>query len=145
MWADSLLALERDHLLRLLAWGGASVVLGGLVLALLAIRRSSSPLLRHFAVQQVAWGLVEVTAAWRARRSLELRDLAGYVELDRLLWLTMGLDVGYVGVGITLALTGWLLARRQELVGAGAAVTVQGLALLGLHLLLASHLARLVR
>jgi hypothetical protein len=148
MWADTLLALERDHLLRLLVWGAASIALGTVVLGLLAVlarRGGTSALLRHFAIQQVGWGLVVVTEAWRANRGLELRDSAGYVALDRSLWLNVGLDVGFMGIGATLALTGWLLARRQALVGAGTGVVVQGIALCALHLILAGHLARLVR
>jgi len=148
MWADTLLALERDHLLRLLVWGGASIALGTVVLGLLAVlarRGGTSALLRHFAIQQVVWGLVVATEAWRADRRLELRDVTGYVALDRSLWLNVGLDVGFMGIGVTLALTGWLLARRQALVGAGTGVVVQGIALCVFHLILAGHLARLVR
>ena len=37
MWADTLLLAERAHLLRLFAWGGGSVVVGGVLLALLAV------------------------------------------------------------------------------------------------------------
>jgi hypothetical protein len=44
MWADTLLVLERGHLLRLALWGGGSVLAGTLLLALLAIRRIDAPL-----------------------------------------------------------------------------------------------------
>jgi hypothetical protein len=37
--------------------------------------------------------------------------------------------VGYVAVGVTLALTGWVVGRRLGAVGAGAGVVVQGAAL----------------
>src|SRR5689334_25218518 len=43
MYADTLLALERLHLLRLLAWGAACVLLGTLLLAALAARRGDAP------------------------------------------------------------------------------------------------------
>lgn len=145
MWSDTLLALERDHLLRLLAWSAASIVAGTMVLALLARRARESPLLRHFAIQQSAWGVVELAIGAWAWQGLRARDLAGYVRFERALWLNVGLDAGYVAVGATLAITGWVLGRRLGLVGAGVGVMVQGLALLLLHLVLAAQLAPLVR
>ena len=38
---------------------------------------------------------------------LALRDLAGATRMDHLLWLTLGLDLGGVAVGATLAASGW--------------------------------------
>ncbi|MDP1857624.1 MAG: hypothetical protein Q8K82_03080 [Gemmatimonadaceae bacterium] len=54
MWADALLAAERSHLVRLLAWGASSVLLGTATFALLTARRRSSPLLTHLAIQTAA-------------------------------------------------------------------------------------------
>ena len=71
--------------------------------------------------------------AW-AWRGLALRDFAGAQGLVQFLWLNVGLDAGYVAVGLTLALTGWRWGPRPGAVGAGAAVMVQGLALLLLDL-----------
>ena len=133
MFADTLLAAERAHLLRLLVWGTASIVAGTIVAGLLA-RRTGSPLLRHFGIQTLAWGGVNISIAAFGLRSLRLRDYAGAVRLDRILWLNAGLDVGYVAVGLTLALSGWLIGRRLGAVGAGTGVVVQGLALLLLDL-----------
>ena len=45
MWSDTFLAIERGHLLRVAAWGTASVIAGTLLLALIALRRQRSPLL----------------------------------------------------------------------------------------------------
>ena len=138
MFADTLLALERAHLLRLALWGAGSVLAGSLLLALVALRRAAGDpaLLRHFAIQTAAWGAVDLAIAAWAARGLALRDAAGAQQLDRILWLNLGLDVGYVGVGVTLALCGWRLARRAELVGAGLGVAVQGAALFLLDLVL---------
>jgi hypothetical protein len=55
--------------------------------------------------------------------------------------LNAGLDLGYVGVGVALAVTGWMLGRRLGLVGAGLGVVVQGLGLLVLDLVLAAGVA----
>ena len=120
MWADTLLSLERGHLIRLALWGGASVVLGTALLTFLVWRRTHAPLLRHFAMQTLAWGAVD----------LALRDFAGAQSLVSFLWLNTGLDVGYVMVGATLALTCWKLGPRPGGIGAGTAIIVQGLALL---------------
>jgi hypothetical protein len=128
VWADAVLALERAHLYRLGLWGGASVVVGALLL-LLARRPARSPLLFHFALQTAAWGAVDLAIALAALRGLALRDLAGATRLDRLLWLNLGLDAGYVAVGATVAIAAWTLGRRLGGIGAGVAIVVQGLAL----------------
>jgi hypothetical protein len=144
MWSDTLLLAERAHLSRILLWGGASVVVGSLVLALLVIRRVSSPLLLHFAIQTAAWGAIDLSIAVLARRALTVRDISGATRLDRFIWFNNGLDVGYVAVGLTLAILGWHLGRRLGLVGAGMAIIVQGLALLVLDLRFSADLARLL-
>jgi hypothetical protein len=134
MWADTLLALERGHLLRLALWGGASMLVGTLLLALLAVRRLQAPLLRHFAIQIAAWGAIELAICAWGRSGLALRDFAGAQRLMHMLWLNVGLDAGYVAVGATLALTAWRWGRRPGGVGAGIGVIVQGFALLLLDL-----------
>lgn len=109
-------------------WGGASAVLGLLLLVTVG-RLRRSPLVFHFAAQSVAWGAVIVAVAASALRSLALRDLGAATRLDRLVWLNLGLETGYVAVGATIALSAWLLGRRYGGVGAGLAIVVQGLAL----------------
>ena len=143
MWSDTLLALERAHLLRVALWGGGSVLAGSLLLALLAVRGrlGTSPLVKHFAIQTAAWGAVDLALIALAWRGLALRDHAGATQLERVLWLNIGLDAGYVGVGATLALTAWLLGRRMGGVGAGLGIVTQGLALFVLDLLVARQIA----
>ena len=127
----------------LLAWGGIGVALG-LLLVLTVGRLRRSPLLFHFGAQCIAWGAVESLYAFSALRSLALRDLDAATRLDHLLWLNVGLDTGYVAVGTAVAVTGWLLGRRQGALGAGAAVIVQGLALIVLHAIFLSQLEQFV-
>ena len=130
MWSDTFLLLERAHLQRLLLWGAASAVSGvGLVLLTRKTRRQS-PLLFHFALQTAAWGLVDLGLAANAWRALVLRDLHSAAQLDRFVWLNVGLDIGSVASGTILAVAAWMLGRREGGIGAGAAIVVQGLALL---------------
>jgi hypothetical protein len=142
MWADTLLAIERAHLIRLVVWGGASLLVGSALLGLMRARRHRSALLDHFGIQTMAWGAVELVLAVTGLQRLELRDLAGATRLDRFLWLNIGLDVGYVMVGITLLVLGWRVTRRMGLVGVGMAVIVQGAALALLDLVLAGQISR---
>ena len=142
MWADTLLAVERAHLTRLMVWGGASLLVGSLLRGLMRFRGHRSALLEHFGMQTMAWGAIELALALTGLRRLELRDLSGATRLDRFLWLNIGLDVGYVLVGMTLLVIGWRMARRMGLVGAGMAVVVQGTALAFLDLVLANQISR---
>lgn len=141
-WADSLLQIEQVHLIKLLAWAALSVTVGTALLALLRVRRAESPLLLHFGIQAVAWGIVDAAIALWARQGLALRDVASAVSLDRFVWFNIGLDVGYVGVGATLAILGARAVQRPGLMGAGLGVVVQGLALTVLDLQLAAGIVR---
>ena len=141
-WADALRDAEQLHLLKLGVWAALSILAGSALLAALRVRRTDSPLLRHFAIQCAAWGLVDLAIVLWARRGVTLRDLAGAVALDRFVWLNIGLDLGYVLVGGTVALLGWRLGRHLGLVGAGVGVVVQGLALTLLDLQLSTHILR---
>ena len=147
MYADTLLALERAHLLRLLAWGAACVLLGTLLLAALAARRgdsphADSPLLKHFAIQTAAWGAVDLALAARAWGGLRLRDYGGAAALARELSLFVGAEVGLIAAGVTIAVVGWLVGggRRLAPVGVGLGVVVQAAALLVLDGALAARL-----
>lgn len=144
MFADTFLAYERAHLIRLMMWGGASVVVGTALLTLLAVRRANSPLLKHFAIQTALWGAIDLALAGASWRGLELRDLAGATAVDRFLWLNAGLDVGYIAVGATIALSAWLLGKRLGGVGAGLGVLVQGAALLALDLRILMQIGTLI-
>lgn len=141
-WADALLEVEQLHVLKLLVWAALSILVGTALIALIRVRRAESPLLLHFGVQAVAWGAVDAAIAVWARSGLALRDLPSAVALDRFVWLNIGLDVGYVGVGTTLAILGARGLRRPGLVGAGLGVVVQGLALTVLDLQLAAGIVR---
>lgn len=142
MWADTLLDAERNHLLRLFVWSGLSIIAGTLVLVMLAARRSRSPLLTHFAIQMAGWGVVFAGIAAVGWHGLHLRDFSGASRLERITWLNMGLDIGYVGIGAALAIAGRSLGRRMAVVGAGAGIVVQGLALLLIDLQFAALMSR---
>ena len=142
MWADTLEAVERAHLLRLLVWGAACVLAGTAILAWLRAGSRRSDLLKHFAIQTMAWGVFDALIALGLWIHVAPRDVASATRLDRLLWLNIGLDAGYVLVGITLSVTGWRLGRRFGCVGAGTAVVVQGFALALLNLVLAIQISR---
>jgi hypothetical protein len=142
MWADTLQAAEHAHVLRLMLWGVGSTLVGTALLAWLHMGRRRSALLEQFGLQTAAWGAAELVFAAIARAGVAPRDLAAATRLDRLLWLELGLDGGYLLVGLTLVASGWMLGRRLGMVGAGLAVVVQGAALALLHLLLAGQISR---
>lgn len=144
MWSDTLLELERAHLLRLLVWSAVSIVVGTALYAMLMIRRIGSPLLTHFAIQTSAWGLVNLAIASAGMMRLAERSHASATRLDRLLWFSVGLDVGIVLLGAILATIGWMLARRLGLVGSGIGVLVQGAALLALDLRFVAVTSRMI-
>jgi hypothetical protein len=142
MWGDTLVALERAHLMRVLVWGAASILAGTALLAWLYASRRRSPLLRHFSLQCAGWGLVQGVVAAVLLTRVATRDLSGATRLDRLLWLNIGLDGGYVLAGVMLAVAGWRLARAQGAVGAGLGIAMQGLALGVLDLMFAGQISR---
>jgi hypothetical protein len=128
MFSDTLLQLERNHILRFAIWAHVSVLAGTVLLVWLARRGERSPLLFHFAVQTAVWGAVGVVMAVLRWHGLGLRDLAGATRLDHLLWLMLGLDLGGMAVGATLALSGWRLGLRLAPIGAGLGIIVQAAA-----------------
>jgi hypothetical protein len=142
MWADTLFTAERAHLLRLALLGCASVLAGTALLAFVRARKLHSSLLDQFAIQICTWGAIELVAAAARLRFLTLRDLASATRLDRLLWLSIGLDGGFVVLGLVLLLLGWRMGRRTGLIGAGIGVIVQASALAVLNLILAIHISR---
>ena len=142
MFADSLLHAEQMHLFGLLIWGGGSVLVGTLVFVVVASRRLETTMLRHFAVQMVIWGLLEIAYVAIAWQGLGLRDVSGATRLDRLLWMNLGLDVGAITAGAAVATIGWLNGRRLGLLGAGVGVIVQGAALFLINAQLAALISR---
>lgn len=143
-WADSLLALERLFYLKLVVWGALCILGGTGVVTWLLVSRTESRLLRRFADVTLASGILAVVVGFVMRASADLRDLTGAVSLDRWLWFGVGVDVGLVLAGATLAICGTRasVAWRPGMVGAGIAVIVQGLAFALLALQLSAGVVR---
>ena len=140
-------AAERAHLVRVGVWGGTAL-LGGAALWLASDRDLNGR--RAFGMQTAAWGAVNVAIAGVALAragDLGALDLAGALaaenRLGDILWLNMGLNVGYVAVGTTLYAVGVRtgVARPDAWRGHGAAVVVQGLGLLVLDGIVLSGVA----
>ena len=113
------------HLVRLLVAGVASLV-GGLSLA------GWVPRLRAFGTMSAGWGLVDVLIALPG-----LRGGPPGAGFRPFLAFNLGLDLGYVGVGVAM----WALGgERKNVRGFGQAVVVQGLILLVLDGALWLHL-----
>ena len=144
MWSDTFLLYERAHLLRLLLWGATSAVCGLVLIAVTRRTRLRSSLLFHFGLQTAAWGLIDLVLAGNAWWALGLRDLRSATQLGRFLWLNVGLDVGYIATGATLAVAAWLLGRRVGGIGAGIAILIQGVGLLLLDVRFLSLIDRFV-
>lgn len=142
MWSDTLLDAERRHLLELLFWSALSIVAATTIAVMLTVRRLRSPLLMHFAAQMLAWGAIFGIIAAVELHTLALRDVSGAARLERMMWMNIGLDVGYVGIGVVLAAVGHTLARSMAAVGAGTAIVVQGLAVLLIDLQFVSFISR---
>jgi len=142
MWGDTLEALERAHLLRLVVWGAASILAGTALVALLMSKHRHSPLLKHFGFQCVGWGIVEVALGAVLISQVAPRDLSAATRLDRLLWLNIGLDAGFIISGAMFAIVGWRLVRSLGSVGAGIGIVLHGMALAVLDLVLASQISR---
>lgn len=134
MWADTLLAAEKAHLMRVLVWALACVLAGTAVLAVLAVRRWSSALLSAFAIQTIGWGVFEAMVTIVALVRLVPRDSSAATRLDHHLWFESGLDVGCMAMGLMLVLATYGLTRGRRLggVGAGLGIIVQGAVLLAL-------------
>jgi hypothetical protein len=136
MWADTLQAFETEHLLLLMAWGGASVLIGALLFLALSLRRIKAPLVSHFAIQCALWGVAELAWGAYAYRDVPLRDYEGAAELARELWVAVGLEAGGILLGLTLAIGGWSHVKRLGVVGSGIGIVAQASALLVLDLIL---------
>lgn len=112
---------------RLAVWGGGSVLAG----AVLALRGSSSAR-RAFGVQTVGWGATDLAIAGAGALNSSVPTSK---SLTRLLWINAGLDVLYIAVGAHIAVRQPRFGGRitgGQAVGHGAAVVVQGVALLAL-------------
>jgi hypothetical protein len=142
VWSDTFLHAEQQHLLRLLLWAALSVLAATAIIALVAMKRIRSVFLSHFALQMALWGIVIGTIAAIEWHGLQLRDLSGAARAERLLWMNVGVDAGFAGMGSVLALCGRILVRNAAAVGAGAGILVQGLGLLLIDLQFAAMVSR---
>lgn len=142
MFADTLLRAEHLHLFRLLVWGAGGVLIGTAVFVFLAWKRPRASILRQFGIQMLVWGLLEIAYVALTWHGIRMRDVSGATRLDRMIWLNLGLDIGTVAVGGSIALLGWLNGRRPGLLGAGAGVILQGVALFLINAQLAAVISR---
>jgi hypothetical protein len=110
-------------------WALFCVVTGVALLGVLRWRKIQAPLLTHFAIQTLGWGVVNATIGHFAWRDMALRDFASAQGLVNLLWLNIGLAIGYALVGITLTLASWRMGPKMAGIGAGIGILVQGVAL----------------
>ncbi|HEX4468880.1 MAG TPA: hypothetical protein VH080_05060 [Gemmatimonadaceae bacterium] len=147
MWSDVLQHAERLHVLRLCLWGALSTLAGTTVLV---IGRRRSAFLRGFGWVCGLFGLLELLIASAAYRAIPLRDITGATRLDRGAWLQLGLFLGLMAVGVTIAVSPRVMKMRADpspdtllpAVGAGMAITLHGLALATLQLLLIADISR---
>ncbi|HNC95962.1 MAG TPA: hypothetical protein PKY30_08325 [Myxococcota bacterium] len=124
---------ERRHLIRLGAWAGTSA-LGGTVI-LVAGRKD--PFYRHLGIQSIGWSLINgaiVAASWKGTEEAKTAEQRAWSR--EFVNLNLGLDVAYMGVGITLTWTGLQEPQRRGLAGAGLGISIQGAALLILDAIL---------
>lgn len=142
MWSDTFLHAEQQHVLRLLLWAALSIVAATAIMAVITVQRARSALLSHLALQMALWGLVIGVLAGLTWHGLHLRDVSGAARAERLLWMNIGFDAGFVGMGCVLLLCGRILVRSAAAVGAGVGVVVQGLGLLLIDLQFASMISR---
>lgn len=134
--AEAMVAAQRAHLWRVAGWGTANLLAGlGLVVAM---DGGSQPGWRGFGIQAAAWGAINLAiVGWAFGSGIDAPagDLAGALAAEdaygNILLVNLGLNVGYILVGGTLALaSGQGLAHGRAVRGHGLGVVVQGLGLL---------------
>lgn len=128
------------HLSRVTIWAAGSILAGtGLLAATIpgVLPDDVNPgILQGFAIQSVAWGLVDlgiVVAGRLGDRGLTAELPVALDEEDQLsdvLWLNVGLDVGYMMGGTALMLGALAGAEPSvDIASHGAGIVVQGAAL----------------
>jgi hypothetical protein len=88
------------------------------------------------------WGVVLAIIAAVEWHGLHLPDLGAASRAERVLWMNIGFDAGFVGMGGVLAACARILTRNAAALGAGTAIVVQGLALLVIDLQFAAAISR---
>lgn len=133
---------ERDHLKRLGIWGLTNVVAGGALLAMgspaVSPLEAPPPALRGFGIQSIGWGGINLAIAGigliTSSSDVDLtREAALAAEDDnaKVLWVNVGLDVGYMMAGGVLVAAGTSGAQPAvDWMAHGAGVMTQGLGLL---------------
>ncbi|HEV8234674.1 MAG TPA: hypothetical protein VGP84_08740, partial [Gemmatimonadaceae bacterium] len=99
-------------MLRLVVWAALSVLAATAIVAVITVRRVRSALLSHFALQMAFWGVVIGAIAALEWHGLHLRDVSAASRAERLLWMNIGADAGFAGMGCVLALCGRILVRN---------------------------------
>ena len=133
---------EADHLKRLGIWAASNVVAGAGLLVLgspgVSPLETPPPALRGFGIQSMAWGTVNLAIAGiglvtSAADGDVTREAALAAEDDnaKVLWVNVGLDVGYMMAGGVLVAAGASGAQPAvDWTAHGAGVITQGLGLL---------------
>ncbi len=114
---------------QLLQWGRVNMGVGAL------IRRAPDPFWAGFGAQAIGWGAINSTIGWfglaQVRRRAGIPEAHDPLEqrrarlaLRRLLWANVGLDVGYVVGGLSLAGTKGRGHRFRK--GTGWGIVAQG-------------------
>jgi len=114
-----LVSLLNAHLVRLAVWSGVC-----LVVAVVSLRNKRFlEKTKAFWAMTLGWSVVNLAICGLAipRKEPELHGLREFLMLN------LGLNVAYISVGLTLALVKEMVRKSK---GAGAALVVQGIALL---------------
>ncbi len=144
-------AAEADHLRRLGLWGASSVVGGAGLFALSqpALLGDGAPRqLEGFAIQSMAWGGINLaivaigslapktTPTMSTMSKMRADALDAEDDLAKVLWVNVGLDVGYMMAGGTMMAASQLGAEPSvDWLSHGAGIVTQGAGLFILDLI----------
>lgn len=126
MWSPALYGVERAHLLQLLLWSAASLVMGAVVIAALRMRRERAPLAMWFAIGMALCGAAESCFALLRWRGLSERDYVGALRLTTHVHLAMIAELWLVAGASVLLWAGLTLLKRLDLMGVASALAAHG-------------------
>ena len=126
MWSPALYSVARTHLLQLIVWGVASLVLGAGVVAALRVWRARAPLAMAFAVMMAIWGALESVFGLIRMHLLSERDYSGALRLTAHVRLAMIGELWLLAGATVLLWAGVALLKRQDLTGIGMALVAHG-------------------
>ncbi|MGH7646671.1 MAG: hypothetical protein ACREND_01025 [Gemmatimonadaceae bacterium] len=118
--------MERTHLLQLLVWSVASLVMGAAIFAVLRARRDRAPLVASFAIGMALCGAVESCFVLLQWRGLAERDYAGALRLTTHVHLAMIAELWLVAGASVLLWAGLALLKRLDLMGIASALAAHG-------------------